>query len=75
MYDGRWLGGRPVGQGIKTYKDRSTRKGRWENGVFVVIGKVEDHEKRDHSEAMKPIDGSKLGHGAPMSPEEHKTTE
>jgi len=75
MYDGVWLGGRPVGQGIKSYKDGSSRKGRWQNGVFVVIGNIEEHEKKDHSEAMKPIDVTKLSRGAPISPEEHKTTE
>jgi len=65
IYDGKWLAGRPCGEGIKTYKDGSQRRGKWEDGNFIVLGEVPEHERKDHTNASKPIDASKLGFQMP----------
>mmetsp|Transcript_1998 Transcript_1998/g.2748 ORF Transcript_1998/g.2748 Transcript_1998/m.2748 type:complete len:137 (+) Transcript_1998:736-1146(+) len=55
-----WFQGKPIGEGVKTYKDGSMKRGRWIDGVFEVTEVVEEHEKRDTSEQSKPIDVTKF---------------
>ena len=54
------MAGKPVGKGIKSYKDGSQKRGVWEDGNFIVLGEVPEHEKKDYMDISKPIDASKL---------------
>ena len=49
-----------MGEGIKTYQDGTAKRGKWEGGVFVVTGDVEEGENRNLHEAGKQIDISKV---------------
>lgn len=36
-YEGKWYQGKPIGTGIKTYADGTSKKGKWEGGVFISL--------------------------------------
>jgi len=40
-YEGNWLNGKPIGEGVKTYQDGSAKRGKWEGGVFMVLNDVQ----------------------------------
>ena len=46
---------------MKTYADGSAKIGNWDTGSFQITDSVPDHERKNNSEAAKPIDENKFG--------------
>lgn len=59
-YEGQWIAGKPVGEGIKTYEDGTSRRGMWEEGVFTVIEEVDEADLNKNEDEGKPIDLTKI---------------
>ena len=49
-----------MGEGVKTYQDGSAKRGKWEGGIFTILGDVVEGENANIAEAAKKVDTTGL---------------